>query len=1020
MEECPCQGRIKEERKFTMKRITVWILLTAMVLSLCACQSNPADPTTGPVITPTQPNATVPATDPVTVPTMPSATVSAEAAAAALQALYADAAAATPADYSLMGALSVDGVQFPVVWTTDASEELVKLVTNADGSVTVEVNPAAQEMPYTLTGTVTDAQGNTHTVVLERTLPAVVASGMAGIVDAAYALAEGQAMTEPETLTGLIAGLHTPWNEQYQNISVVITVEGREDKPIVCYRLKGEGAKELAVGDTVTVTGILKNYSGTIEFDAGCTLDAVVKGGNVTPTAPEDPHEIVDAAYQLKELETLPYESKLTGVITSVDTPFDDNYGNITVTIVVEGRESKPIVCYRLKGTGAKELAVGDTITVSGMMKNYYGKIEFDAGCQLLQVVKGDGPVVEVPTDAAQIVKDAFALEPGKALPYKVTLTGRVMALNTPYSAQYKNVTVSIAVEGQRIVCFRLKGEGADQIYVNDIITVSGILKNYEGIIEFDTGCTLVEVIDREDPVAPADPTEVVDSIYNLITVDGAGLSYPAELTGKIISVDSAWSDFYQNITVTMAIPGRESKPIQCYRLAGEGAANLAVGDKITVFGWITVKAGTPQFKQGSELIAVEKAKTPAQIIEEAYALEEGTSMEEEQTLTGVITKVNTPYNAQFGNVTVTIAVKGFEDKPIQCYRLQGEGVDQLAVGYTVTVTGTLSNYKGTVQFQAGCNLDAYQKSRTSAEIVEDAYALKDGQALDGIQTLTGVITRVKTPYNSQYKNVTVVIVVEGCEDKPIDCFRLGGQGADKITVGDIITVSGKLKNYKGTIEFDAGCELLGVVAGGEEVPEAPEDPKQIVEAAYALTEGASLPYAATLTGVITSVDNPYDSSYKNITVTILVEGCEDKPIICYRLKGIGAEKLAVGDTVTVTGVLKNYYGKIEFDSGCTINAAPEDIVDAAYALEKGKFLAGDQTLTGKIVSVDHPYDSGYKNITVTIVIEGREDKPIQCFRMKGEGAETLKVGDTITVTGSLTNYNGKIQFNTGATFVLA
>ena len=56
----------------------------------------------------------------------------------------------------------------------------------------------------------------------------------------------------------------------------------------------------------------------------------------------------------------------------------------------------------------------------------------------------------------------------------------------------------------------------------------------------------------------------------------------------------------------------------------------------------------------------------------------------------------------------------------------------------------------------------------------------------------------------------------------------------------------------------------------------------------------------------------------------------------------------------------------------------------------------------------------------MTIVITGREDKPIQCFRMKGEGAETLKVGDTITVTGSLTNYNGKIQFNTGATFIPA
>ena len=53
---------------------------------------------------------------------------------------------------------------------------------------------------------------------------------------------------------------------------MTILVAGLENYPIMCYRLAGEGAESLAVGDTITVTGILKNYKGTIEFDAGCTL----------------------------------------------------------------------------------------------------------------------------------------------------------------------------------------------------------------------------------------------------------------------------------------------------------------------------------------------------------------------------------------------------------------------------------------------------------------------------------------------------------------------------------------------------------------------------------------------------------------------------------------------------------------------------------------------------------------------------------------------------------------------------
>ncbi len=96
-----------------------------------------------------------------------------------------------------------------------------------------------------------------------------------------------------------------------------------------------------------------------------------------------------------------------------------------------------------------------------------------------------------------------------------------------------------------------------------------------------------------------------------------------------------------------------------------------------------------------------------------------------------------------------------------------------------------------------------------------------------------------------------------------------------------------------------------------------------IVDAAYGLASGASLangPY--TLSGVITSVDEAYNTQYSNVTVTMAVTGAaSDKPIKCYRLKGTGADLIAVGTTITVTGQLKNYNGTIEFDSGCTLDS---------------------------------------------------------------------------------------------------
>jgi hypothetical protein len=97
----------------------------------------------------------------------------------------------------------------------------------------------------------------------------------------------------------------------------------------------------------------------------------------------------------------------------------------------------------------------------------------------------------------------------------------------------------------------------------------------------------------------------------------------------------------------------------------------------------------------------------------------------------------------------------------------------------------------------------------------------------------------------------------------------------------------------------------------------------------------------------------------------------------------------------------------------------PADILKDAEALEAGSALPYIASLTGKIVSIDSEYSEQYGNITVTIEVDGTDGKTIQGYRIKGEDAATLAVGDTITITGSVINYNGNIQFNTGSTLVL-
>ena len=196
-----------------------------------------------------------------------------------------------------------------------------------------------------------------------------IATDPAKIIPEAYALEEYEALPYDSILTGKIVSIDEEYSSQYNNITVTIAAEGYEEYPVQCYRLKGTGIDTLAVGDEISVFGSIKNYKGTIEFDTGCT---------VVTLAPSDPAQIMTDAYALAEGESLPYEAVLTGKITSVDEAYSTQYKNITVTMVVEQTGGKSIQCFRLKGDGVETLAVGDTITVAGTIKNYYGKIEFD------------------------------------------------------------------------------------------------------------------------------------------------------------------------------------------------------------------------------------------------------------------------------------------------------------------------------------------------------------------------------------------------------------------------------------------------------------------------------------------------------------------------------------------------------------------------------------------------------------------------------------------------------------------
>jgi len=435
-----------------MKKLIALFLALTLCLGLAACGNDVVEQT---------PAATDPLAD----------------AVAYVKTIYKKVAETTSKDFERIGTVPVGTEKIEVVWTADVAEDLVKIVKNENGMVTIDVNEKCEaETPYVLTATISYGD-KTETLTWNHILPASVnldAMSYNDIVELGYTLADGAALEDTFRLFGTISKIDTAWSDDYQNITVTIQVAGKEDKPIMCYRLKGEGAKDLQVGDAITVEGVLKNYKGTIEFDAGCTLIGMGEH--------PDQKALVEAAYALADGISMDYPAVMSGVVSSIPTAWSDEYNNITVNFMAEGKE---LQAYRLKGTGAKDLQVGDAITVVGTLKNYKGTIEFDAGCVL------------IPNDAYQSAKTAlsgYKLAEGEAQEVTSTMTGTIVNVDTAWSDDYQNITVTIQIgdlEAYKIMCYRLKGEGAKDLKVGDTITVEGVLKNYKGTIEFDAGCSL-------------------------------------------------------------------------------------------------------------------------------------------------------------------------------------------------------------------------------------------------------------------------------------------------------------------------------------------------------------------------------------------------------------------------------------------------------------------------------------------------------------------------------------------------
>lgn len=114
----------------------------------------------------------------------PAANTGLEDAKTYLYAMYKDNSEVTAVDYTVVGVVMIDGVAYNVTWTAD--NESIK-ITAADKFYNIDVPDTLEEITYTLTATVSDAEGNSLTQSFTYKVPA--AAGLpTSIADGTYVI----------------------------------------------------------------------------------------------------------------------------------------------------------------------------------------------------------------------------------------------------------------------------------------------------------------------------------------------------------------------------------------------------------------------------------------------------------------------------------------------------------------------------------------------------------------------------------------------------------------------------------------------------------------------------------------------------------------------------------------------------------------------------------------------------------------------------------------------------------------
>lgn len=298
------------------------------------------------------------------------------------------------------------------------------------------------------------------------------------------------------------------------------------------------------------------------------------------------------------------------------------------------------------------------------------------------------------------------------------------------YNSTYKSITYWISADGTTTDQFEVySGRGLDNtdfaaltdLKLGDEVVIYGNIKKYGDVYELDKENYIVSLVraEKQEPGLAYETT--------LFTIN-VGESFTApELTNP------------NNLTVTYTSSNESVATVD----ANTGAVTLANGTGVT-----TIKAkfeGNDNYFAGeaSYTLEVVDPNVPGKTVENAYTVAQArAAIDAGEGVTGVyakgiVSKIVTAYNSQYGNITYNISEDGSTTADqLQAFRgFSYDGAwftstEDIQVGDEVVVYGDLTKYNSTYEFGAGNRLVSLV--RPQIVVAEPTFSVAAGEVAVG------------------------------------------------------------------------------------------------------------------------------------------------------------------------------------------------------------------------------------------------------------------------------------------------